>query len=192
MSYGNGEIIEVLRAARQAKGLTQRDLSTKAGVPQSHISKIERGGADIRLSSLIELARALELELVLAPRHLLPAVHGILRSSPSQSSAPHPTYREITEALKILERLAAGSPGVEAFGKLQRLVRELGNARLSPLDLARIKSAVAGLLDVETPGDSHPEVVATMGKLSRLRDQLVDAARPAPKPAYSIEDDDDG
>ncbi|MFX8320164.1 helix-turn-helix transcriptional regulator, partial [Acinetobacter baumannii] len=59
MSHGNGEIIEVLRAARQAKQLSQRELSAKAGVPQSHISKIENGGSDIRLSSLIELARAL-------------------------------------------------------------------------------------------------------------------------------------
>ncbi|MFX5668589.1 helix-turn-helix transcriptional regulator, partial [Acinetobacter baumannii] len=38
MSHGNGEIIEVLRAARQAKQLSQRELSAKAGVPQSHIS----------------------------------------------------------------------------------------------------------------------------------------------------------
>ncbi|WP_346658108.1 helix-turn-helix transcriptional regulator [Bradyrhizobium sp. 154] len=47
-----------LRTAREAIGLSQRDLSARITVPHSHISKIESGGADLRLSSLVELARA--------------------------------------------------------------------------------------------------------------------------------------
>lgn len=47
-----------LRTAGEAIGLSQRDLSARITVPQSHISKIESGGADLRLSSLVELARA--------------------------------------------------------------------------------------------------------------------------------------
>ncbi len=89
MGYESDDIISALRAARQGQHLSQRDLSAKAGVPQSHISKIENGGSDIRLSSLIELARALELELVLVPRRLVPAVQGVLRSlSPSDVRKP--------------------------------------------------------------------------------------------------------
>ncbi|WP_346659337.1 helix-turn-helix transcriptional regulator [Bradyrhizobium sp. 164] len=49
-----------IRTAREAIGLSQRDLSARITVPQSHISKIESGGADLRLSSLVELARALD------------------------------------------------------------------------------------------------------------------------------------
>ena len=34
------------KAAREASGLSQRALSDLVGVPQSHISKIEKGGVD--------------------------------------------------------------------------------------------------------------------------------------------------
>ncbi|MFX8335546.1 hypothetical protein ABTL52_20055, partial [Acinetobacter baumannii] len=88
--------------------------------------------------SLIELARALELELVLVPRRLLPAVQGILRSSPTQLASSRGTYPEIADALKILARLAKGHPSVKGLGELQQLVQALGNLRLSPLDLARV------------------------------------------------------
>jgi transcriptional regulator with XRE-family HTH domain len=77
MSQSNESLIAALKAARVARGFSQRELSARAGVPQSHISKIENGGADIRMSSLIELARALEFELVLVPRRLLPAIKGL-------------------------------------------------------------------------------------------------------------------
>lgn len=80
MTYANEEIIEALKSAREAKGLSQRALSARTGVPQSHISKIESGNADIRLSSLITLARALELELRLVPRRALPAIESVIRS----------------------------------------------------------------------------------------------------------------
>lgn len=191
MSYGNGEIIEVLRAARQARQLSQRALSAKAGVPQSHISKIENGGSDIRLSSLIELARALELELVLVPRRLLPAVQGILRSSPAQLTGSRDSYPQIADALKILARLAEGHPSIQGLGELQQLVRELGNLRLSPLDLTRIRTQVTKLSEVGVPADDHPVLAGALRTLSSLRNQLAHAVSPAPKPAYSLDDDDD-
>jgi transcriptional regulator with XRE-family HTH domain len=77
MSHSNESLIAALKAARVARGFSQRELSARSGVPQSHISKIENGGADLRMSSLIELARALEFELVLVPRRLIPAVKGL-------------------------------------------------------------------------------------------------------------------
>lgn len=92
MSYESDDIINALRVARQGKRLSQRELSAKAGVPQSHISKIENGGSDIRLSSLVEIARALELELVLVPRRLIPAVQGLLRSAPAHHLPSRPIY----------------------------------------------------------------------------------------------------
>ena len=81
MNYTIAHIAEKLKVARQAKGLSQSKLSQLAGVPQSHISKIENGAVDLRLSSLIELSRVLELELTLVPRTALPAINSIVRSS---------------------------------------------------------------------------------------------------------------
>ena len=48
-----------LREARKAQHLTQRQLGVQLGIPQSYISKIEVGKADIRLSNLQEIAKAL-------------------------------------------------------------------------------------------------------------------------------------
>jgi transcriptional regulator with XRE-family HTH domain len=82
-------IPETLRSARQQKGLTQRALAGKVGLPQGHISKIENGVVDLQTSSLIELARALDLEVRLVPRRLLPALQAMERG---ESSAQVPAY----------------------------------------------------------------------------------------------------
>ena len=66
-----------LKSARQEKNLSQRALSLKTGIQQTQISRIESGQADLRVSTLVELARSLDLEVVLIPRSLLPAVNSI-------------------------------------------------------------------------------------------------------------------
>ena len=90
MSYVTEYIAETLKAAREAKGLSQRDLSSRAGVPQSHISKIENGAVDLRLSSLISLARILDLELTLVPRKIVPAIRSIVRSGAQEREPARP------------------------------------------------------------------------------------------------------
>lgn len=75
------EIAQSLKQARQIKGLSQRALARLADVPQGHISKIENGGVDLRLSSLVEIARALDMEVTLIPRKNLLAVQSIVRQS---------------------------------------------------------------------------------------------------------------
>ena len=81
MSYVTEQILESLREARVRKGFSQRELSARSGVPQSHISKIESGGVDLRISSLIALARVLDLELFVAPKKSVPAIKSIIESS---------------------------------------------------------------------------------------------------------------
>src|SRR5689334_2217996 len=70
-----------LREARVAKTWSQRDLSERAGIPQAHISRIESGAIDPKVSTLQDLARALDLELVLAPRTALTAVEALVRET---------------------------------------------------------------------------------------------------------------
>ena len=81
MAYAIEQVAQTLKAARQGKGLSQRALSKLAGVPQSHISRIENGVVDLRLSSLVEIARVLDLEVTLVPRKSVPAVQSIVRNS---------------------------------------------------------------------------------------------------------------
>ena len=75
--WKTAELASSLASARRAKGLTQAVLGARLGLPQSHISTIERGKTDLRLSSLINLARLLELEIMLIPRQYVPAVRSL-------------------------------------------------------------------------------------------------------------------
>jgi transcriptional regulator with XRE-family HTH domain len=70
-------IQEQVRVARDSKGLTQADLGSRIGQPQSAVSRIERGG-DLRVSTLLEMARVLEMEPILIPKHLVPAVQALV------------------------------------------------------------------------------------------------------------------
>lgn len=75
-----------IREARESKGLTQSDLGSRIGQPQSAVSRIERGG-DLRVSTLLEMARVLEMEPVLVPKHLMPAVQALLGHAIGQHDA---------------------------------------------------------------------------------------------------------
>jgi HTH-type transcriptional regulator/antitoxin HipB len=76
-----------IREARESKGLTQSDLGSRIGQPQSAVSRIERGG-DLRVSTLLEMARVLEMEPVLIPKHLVPAVHALLGHASGKGDVP--------------------------------------------------------------------------------------------------------
>lgn len=81
MNYLIEQIVTNLREARKRKGWSQRKLSAHSGIPQSHLSKIESGDVDLRISSLIALARAVDLELFVAPKQNIPAIKSIIKNS---------------------------------------------------------------------------------------------------------------
>ena len=87
--YQTQELVRELADARRREGLSQRDLARRLGIPQSHVSNIECGKTDLRLSSLIDFARAVELEVVLVHRKSLPALRSILAGSLSGSPPGH-------------------------------------------------------------------------------------------------------
>jgi len=99
MNYATEDLLQTLREARARKGLSQRELAGLAGIQQSHISKIESGEVDPRISTLMELGRALSLELILVSRKALPAVRAVAESvDPSSTKTQserglRPAYR---------------------------------------------------------------------------------------------------
>ncbi len=56
-----------VRAARQARGWTQEELAEQSGMSAVQISRVERGVREVRLTTLLRIARALQT----APGHLL-------------------------------------------------------------------------------------------------------------------------
>ena len=81
---------DLLREARLKRHLSQQELASKLGLRQRQISDLERARIDPRLSTLQNVARALDLELTLIPRHLISAVEGLQRAG--TDSAKRPVY----------------------------------------------------------------------------------------------------
>src|SRR5262245_18262031 len=107
MKLGTTHIAMALKAARETKGLSQRALSERAGVPQGHIAKMQTGAVDLRLSSLLELARVLDLELALVPRKSVPSVNSIVRSAASSPREANAATRKAWSALRAkLDKLS--------------------------------------------------------------------------------------
>lgn len=57
-----------LRRQRNETSLTQNELAQRAGIQQRTVSMVEKGVEGVRLSSIIAILRALDLELVVQPR----------------------------------------------------------------------------------------------------------------------------
>ena len=85
MAYRTEHRTQQLRSAREARKMSQRELSARSGLTQSHISQIERGTMEPGLGSLVDVARALDLEIVLAPKKLMPAIRNIVDSTSTSS-----------------------------------------------------------------------------------------------------------
>src|SRR6476660_9948205 len=104
--YALEPIVAALRTAREAKGLSQRALSAATGVPQSHISRIEAGKVNVQLSSLLTLARYLDLEVVLVSRALVPAIEAIKRGHRPEAGADAESTRRAAAELARIRKAA--------------------------------------------------------------------------------------
>lgn len=60
-----------LRMARAARGMTQGELASKAGVTQPMLSSVERGGSSPTLETLEKILEALGMDLADLDRYLM-------------------------------------------------------------------------------------------------------------------------
>ena len=194
--YSLEQIAEVLRETRVGKGWSQRELSARAHMTQAQISRTENGEVDLQLSSLIELARSLDLDVRLVPRGALPAVAAVVKESDERSRE-----RSARDALNRLVGLVAQADQLHthdgSVAVLDNAARELLN--IAPL-LANayatsvIRSAAERLERLlDTNEIAMPESRAVL-KLARelrdLRNEHVHAPPPEERPAYSLDDED--
>src|SRR3979490_1551095 len=86
-----------LQQARTARGLTQAELGVLVGLPQSHISKIERGETDFQWTTLEQIANAVGLSTVLVPTGLVPVVESLMKGRGKGEEEPLPLVGSLTE-----------------------------------------------------------------------------------------------
>lgn len=196
MRYETQEIADRLRQAREAKQLSQRELSRLAGVPQAQISRIESNSVDLRLSSLVAIPSALDLEIALIPRKAVPAIKSITRQITDrtmiQPPATNKEMQRLQNAVRTLQIEAPSLPELDDLRKataalqcLQIDTRFLGSLRLlrQMIDHARLKEHWKGILDATNSMRALRNQIAQFEPTSELRS--------ANRPAYSLDEEDD-
>ena len=73
------EMRQSLKEARGKRGWSQRDLASRIGLTQRHISGIESGKIVPRYDTLLELVRILDQDLLMVPRALVPVAQALIR-----------------------------------------------------------------------------------------------------------------
>ncbi len=196
MSYLTENIIEVFKRAREQKGLSQRALGVLAGVPQSHISKIENNTVDLRISSLIAIAHALDLEITLVARKALPAVKSVTRSigvSPIVDPAIAKEFRKIEQAVNTINPELMV---LEETKQLQRSVREINQFRNLFSNIDPIRDIRKSLESVKIT-DGSDTIKRAARQINALRSTLAHAHSTgdhdrSARPAYRLDGSDDG
>lgn len=201
MNYNTEYIASTLRFAREARGLSQRELSTKSGVPQGHISKIENNAVDLRVSSLIALARTLDLEAMLVPSKSVPAVQSIASSTPASAQQDGKANRRVLRELARLQS-AINNLSTDLFPKseqewFQRHVRELSYFRPTLLEVRAIRDANRAIKAFEHGTHDSNAIRQSLLRLRDLRNALAHGRiagdeTESVRPAYSLDGDDHG
>jgi transcriptional regulator with XRE-family HTH domain len=88
MHHISTDLLETIRAERRRRRLSQMQLGELLDIPQSHLARIEAGRTDLRVSTLVEISRALDLELMLIPKRVAPAVRYLIESPHQPSTLP--------------------------------------------------------------------------------------------------------
>jgi len=86
------DLREQIKQARLKRGWGQRHLGAAVGLPQAHISAIESGKIVPRFDTLLDIVRVLDLDLLLVPRPLVPAVQSLIRAQKEPEKEEKPLY----------------------------------------------------------------------------------------------------
>jgi transcriptional regulator with XRE-family HTH domain len=186
MSYQSEELIREVQDQRVKAALSQRALSARSGLTQAHISQIETGRLEPGLSSFIEMARALDLEVVLVPKKLLPAVQGVLRPSADRLSPEDGQFALFTKGERFIAKQKKLEGRSAALDRIEEYLRFLKQVRLRKDDLAIVTEAIKMLSQLKEGPNPRAQLEDVTGMLRKVRNRIAHPAE-APRPAYALD-----
>lgn len=192
MSYKSETLIKAVREAREAAGVSQRALSARAGLTQSHISQIESGKMEPGLSSFIDMARALELEIVVVPKKMVPAVQGLVKAqtAPETRTATQPDKR-FDRAERLIKKLKTVYGTSADLDSIDEYLRFLGRVRLRSDEADVVRDLVRQLERHQASPQAEPVIRRIREEFQRLRNTIAHAVPEMPRPAYTLDDEDE-
>lgn len=90
------ELITTLAQARKAARITQADLAERAGLSRMAVQRTETGDVDPRFSTLQEMARVLNMELIAVPAELHAQVLALIEPQTDQTAAADSIVSPVT------------------------------------------------------------------------------------------------
>jgi transcriptional regulator with XRE-family HTH domain len=193
MSYKSADLVQTIRNRRAAAGISQRDLGARSGLSQAHISQIESGKLEPGLSSFIDLARALDFEVMLVPKRMLPAVQGLLRETKSKELSPEEgqaALQTINQGERLVKKLRSFYGSSAELDRIVDYLRYLKHVPLRSADVELIADAIQTLKRHEASGQSKDVLTKIGADLQRLRNHYAHGRIEAPRPAYALDDED--
>lgn len=158
---------------------------------QAHLSRIESGAVDLKLSTFLELARLLDLEPILAPRSALSALNAVIREADANREAR--SVRGAANSLQQLVRMARlqhpKEPAVERLSELLRDLHPLEPLFRTPSELAELQDITDQLQSAGRHADLT-KLKKAVDRLAQLRTRLVHSQPETERPAYSLDDED--
>jgi transcriptional regulator with XRE-family HTH domain len=199
MIAGITEIAASIKEARRAQALTQEALGRRVGLPQSHISKIEAGAVDLQLSSLSEIARALNLEVKLVPRKALPAVEGAVRALGTTAETSR-AQAKLNHQANLAQRIKTSYPDLSQVENFQAALRNIQELQFDAAQLKALEEALKPTTRLEKLLVNHGKTSILAKRLDeataalrQLRNAQVHAAAVETSrqlPAYRLEEDE--
>ncbi|AID34623.1 transcriptional regulator with XRE-family HTH domain [Mesorhizobium sp. USDA 4775] len=193
MAYQSENLIAQVREVREASGVSQRALSERAGLTQSHISQIESGKMEPGLSSFIDLTRALDLEVMLVPKKLVSAVLGLVKAQATPDMHIHAgqlndkRFARAERLVKKMKHLYGSSADLD---RIEDTLRFLRRANLSDQEMQLVRELIARLERYQSSVQAAPILHDIAQNLQRLRNSIAHPVPSEPRAAYSLDDGD--
>lgn len=193
MTYQSESLIAQVREVREASGVSQRALSERAGLTQSHISQIESGKMEPGLASFIDLTRALDLEVMLVPKKVVPAVLGLVKAQATPDMYIHagqPNDKRFARAERLVKKMKHLYGSSADLDRIEDTLRFLRRMNLGDQEMQLVRELIARLDRYQASAQAAPIVRDIAQNLQRLRNSIAHAAPSEPRPAYSLDDGD--
>ena len=135
------------------------------------------------------MARALDLEVVLVPKKLLPAVQGVLRPSADGLSPEDGQSALFTKGERFIARQKKLEGRSVALDRIEEYLRFLKQVRLRKDDLAIVAEAIKLLGQLKESPNSRAQLGDASGMLRTVRNRIAHPME-APRPAYALDEED--
>ncbi len=115
------------------------------------MSEIENGSKDPGLTKLVDMARALGLEVVLVPRKMIPAIQSLIGPNEDERRSPAHALDIIGKAARQVTRLQALHGSTASLDRMAEVPKFLRHAPVKPEHIEQIRQGAETLRRLQQP-----------------------------------------